>query len=307
MRRCERRRSPWGSRGLSARRRRLPDGQARRPSPRRRARARSARRAAPRAARRRRWRRPASPAALACGRPARCPRRRRAGPASTCATSRRGVGTPRASSSCWRDRSSRFCAGVLPKPIPGRRRCAPARRRPPRPRRPARRGRRRPRRAVGIVGLLLHRARRAAHVHQADAAGGVRRHRLERARRAQGADVVDDVGAEVERRPHDFGLGGVDRDRAAEADRLAQHRQHPRELGLEVDRIGPGPARFAAQVEDVGAFGEQPLAGGEGTGRSQGRVAVGERVGRQVDDRHHARLRRDRSRSGAVFQMRHGQ
>ena len=105
------------------------------------------------------------------------------------------------------------------------------------------------------------------------------RHRLERTRRAQGANVVDDVGAEVERRPHDFGLGGVDRDGAAEADRRAQHRQHPRELGLEVDRIGPGAARFAAQVEDVGAFLGERVGAVEAAGVARERIVVDPGVG----------------------------
>jgi hypothetical protein len=54
------------------------------------------------------------------------------------------------------------------------------------------------------------------HVHQADAARRVRRHHVERARLAQCPDVVDDVGAEVERLAHDFGLVGVDGDRHAQ-------------------------------------------------------------------------------------------
>ncbi len=65
----------------------------------------------------------------------------------------------------------------------------------------------------------MHRRRRAAHVHQADAAARVRGDDVERARAAQRRDVVDDVGAEIERGAHHLGLGRVDRHRAAEADR----------------------------------------------------------------------------------------
>ena len=118
----------------------------------------------------------------------------------------------------------------------------------------------------------------------------MRRHRLECTGGTQGTDVVDDVGAEIERGAHHLGLGGIDRDRATEAKRLAQHRQHPRQFGLEIYRVGARTARLAAEVEDVGALGQQPLAGRERPGRGERRVAVGERVGREVDDAHHPRL-----------------
>jgi hypothetical protein len=137
----------------------------------------------------------------------------------------------------------------------------------------------------------LHRARRAAHVHQADAAARMRRDELDRARRSQRGDVVDDVGAEVERGAHDLDLGRVDRDRAAEADRRLRAPGERAPALLDAHRQRAGPARLAADVEDVGAFGEHLLAAGDRLRRRQARAAFGERVGRDVDDAHHARPR----------------
>ena len=54
-----------------------------------------------------------------CVRPAAWRRRPLAAPASTCATSRRAAARRVASSSRWRASISRFCAAVLPKPMPG--------------------------------------------------------------------------------------------------------------------------------------------------------------------------------------------
>ncbi len=133
-----------------------------------------------------------------------------------------------------------------------------------------------------LHGTGLH----AAHVHQADAACRVGRHHVQRARLTQGLDVVDDVDAQVERRAHDLGLVAVQRDRNAEPDRLAQHRQHTRQLVVERYRIGPGAGGLAADVEQVGALAQQALAVRERAARAGMTSTVGERVRREVDDAH---------------------
>ena len=69
---------------------------------------------------------------------------------------------------------------------------------------------------IVVLGALLHRQRRAAHVHQADAAGGMRRDHVQGTRRLQGGNVVDDVGASASTAAMTSGLLGVDRDRAAQ-------------------------------------------------------------------------------------------
>jgi hypothetical protein len=144
---------------------------------------------------------------------------------------------------------------------------------------------------VVVVGVaLLHRLRlHAAHVHQADAAARMRGDEIERARLAQRLDVVDDVDAELERGAHHLGLVAVDRDRHAERHRGTQHRQHARQLILERHRLGAGPARLAADVENVGAVPQQALAVRDGTARTGVPAAVRKRIRRDVDDAHHAR------------------
>ena len=52
--------------------------------------------------------------------------------------------------------------------------------------------------------------------------------------------------------------------------------------------LGAGAGGLAADVEDVGTVGNQGLGAGEGVGRAEGEAAVGEAVGRRVDDPHHA-------------------
>ena len=126
---------------------------------------------------------------------------------------------------------------------------------------------------IAVVRRGLHRARLALHVHQADAAHGVRRHGFERARPLQGAHVVDDVGAEVERGTHHRGLAGVHRHRHAQRQRMAQHRQHARQLFVGARRARAGARRFAADVEHVGALAHEPVA-------MRDRITLARRTGR---------------------------
>ena len=162
---------------------------------------------------------------------------------------------------------------------------------PPRPRRRAR-ARKAPisPTTIVVVGLALHRPRRAAHVHQADAAAGCAATTSSAPGRAQRADVVDDVGAEIQRGAHHLGLGGVDRDRR---DRGGPPRAAP---------AAPAPARSRRSTGSAPGRLDSPprssMSAPSASSRSQcasaragvrRRVAVGERVGREVDDAHHPR------------------
>ena len=85
----------------------------------------------------------------------------------------------------------------------------------------------------------------------------------------------------------------------------AQHRQHARELVVGADRRGAGPGRLAADVEDVGAL-RRPAARSARSRApaSMSAAAVGERIGRDVDDAHHARPRQvDREAASSARRM----
>ncbi|MCY1508423.1 hypothetical protein D9M68_427310 [compost metagenome] len=119
----------------------------------------------------------------------------------------------------------------------------------------------------------------------------MRRHGFARARLAQRPDVVDDVRAQVEHGAHHLGLVGVDRQRHVQLHGLAHHGQHARQLGVERHGGAAGAGRFAADVEDVGTLLQQLLAVLQRRLGRRVRAAVGEGIGRDVDDAHHARLR----------------
>ena len=71
-------------------------------------------------------------------------------------------------------------------------------------------------------------------------------------------DVVDDRGAGLQRGLGDLGLPAVDRERRVAARAQAgDHRQDAGEFGPGVERGMAGPGRFAADVDDVGAVGDQ--------------------------------------------------
>ena len=116
--------------------------------------------------------------------------------------------------------SARLCASVLPKPMPG----SSAMRS---------RGDARGHGDLGALGqerldlghdvvvarVVLHRARLAEHVHEAEVGAGAGHDRGHRAIAAQRRDVVDEHGAGGQRGLRDRGLARVDRDRDAVAPR----------------------------------------------------------------------------------------
>jgi hypothetical protein len=141
-------------------------------------------------------------------------------------------------------------------------------------------------RDVVVVGVDLHRSRLALHVHQADVAVGVGDDAGEVAVAAERGDVVDELGAERERAARDLGLRRVDRDRQLARDRL-EDRDDASQLLVRGDALGPRPSRLAADVDDLRTFLEHPPGRGDRIVGSEVDAAVGEGVGRHVDDAHH--------------------
>ena len=142
---------------------------------------------------------------------------------------------------------------------------------------------------VFVMRIGLHRTRLSLHVHQTHRHTG-RRGRLERTRLAQGTYVVDQRCARCRRGSHDLGLAGIDRNRQVDAttDRF-DNRDHPVELLLFGNRIGSGPGRLAADI-DQGSPGVCQGFGVTYRGVTVGKsAAVGERIGSNVQHAHDSR------------------
>ena len=71
------------------------------------------------------------------------------------------------------------------------------------------------------------------------------------------------------------------------AHQVGDHRQHPRDLRLRVDPHGAGSGRFAADVDEIGARRPQLEAVPDGVVVVEEPAAVGERIGRDVEDAQH--------------------
>ena len=108
---------------------------------------------------------------------------------------------------------------------------------------------------VSVGRRLLHRLGCALHVHQDEAGTCFRDERFHAGIEPQGADVIDEHGARVERLPCHDGLSGIDRDRHRHR---AAHRpddgdQSPALLLL-IHRLRSRPGGFRADVDQVGPF-----------------------------------------------------
>jgi hypothetical protein len=102
------------------------------------------------------------------------------------------------------------------------------------------------------------------------------------------ADVVDDLCAGFDGQAGSLGVEGVDRQDGfgAGAEDCAEHGQDACLLFRRGDGRGGGPCGLAAKVEEVGAVIEHFEGAGEaGSGREE-LAAVGEGVGREVEDAH---------------------
>lgn len=135
-------------------------------------------------------------------------------------------------------------------------------------------------------------------MHQHPGAAGVAHHAGHVGVGEAAGDVVDHGRTGGEGRLGDPRAGRVDADRHAGGGQLPDHGDDPGRLGRRVDAVGTGPGGLAAHVHQVGALGPQPHAVSDGGIEVGVPSAVGEGVGRDVEDAHHHRPRPvpDRSR-----------
>ena len=149
---------------------------------------------------------------------------------------------------------------------------------------------------VAVVRIVLHRLRRALHVHRADAGAGARRRAAASPGRPCRPVTSLMISAPASMAPRgDGGLARVDRDRhVGLLGEALDDRQDAAQLFVGVDRLGVGPRAFAADVEDVGAVGDQPQGVVDGRLRVEKLAAVGKAVGRDVDDAHQQRAAAER-------------
>ena len=139
---------------------------------------------------------------------------------------------------------------------------------------------------VPVLRVLLHRSRLALHVHDAyrhvQCGGSGQRLRV-----AQAVDVVDHRRAGRDRGAHDFAFHRVDGNRCLEfsANRL-DDRHNALDFGFGAHRRGARSGRLAADVEDIRAFGSQPLRVFQRLVHAVEAPAVGKGIGCDVDDAH---------------------
>ena len=111
----------------------------------------------------------------------------------------------------------------------------------------------------------------------------------------EGGDIVDHGGAGGDGEDHRLGMAGVDGDEAVALARLLGDGADDREDALLLDRrrhrLGARPRRFTADIEDIGAFLHQRDGVGDGAFGRVEAAAVGEGIGRDVDDAHQERRR----------------
>ena len=139
---------------------------------------------------------------------------------------------------------------------------------------------------VVVVRIRLHRPRLALHVHEAEICAGAGDDARELRIAAERRDVVHQHDAELERAARDAGLRRVDRDR--NAGEILEHRDDAAQLLVEAHRGRAGASRLAAHVDERRAVrGELPRPRDGGSAR-EGLTAVGEAVGRHVDDPDHS-------------------
>ena len=145
----------------------------------------------------------------------------------------------------------------------------------------------------------LHGLGFAVHMHQAYATCAVpgdhiARIRMERrcvrssATPAHGPYVVDDVCACVQGPLHDLWLVGIYGDGHTQGQCVLQHRLHTRPLIRRADRLRAGASGFPTDVQDVRALLEQTFAMVTGGIDREMLTSIRKRIGRHIDDAHHA-------------------
>jgi hypothetical protein len=99
---------------------------------------------------------------------------------------------------------------------------------------------------------------------------------------------------------HHLCFAGIHRQRHVAALQRLDDRQHPPQLLVDPDGLRAGARRFAADIEDVRSLLQQPKGvcyPGSGGGMV---AAIGERVGRDVDDAHDERAGEREGEAAAV-------
>ena len=99
-------------------------------------------------------------------------------------------------------------------------------------------------------------------------------------------DVVDDLGAVLQRRPRHLGVHRVDADRNSLSGKLFDHRKHACDLDPRVDAGGAGAGRLTADIDDRGALRGQLEAVLDGAVAVEEQAPVGEGVVGDVHDPH---------------------
>lgn len=144
---------------------------------------------------------------------------------------------------------------------------------------------------VAVDGQLAHGTRVPAPVHEHPRAAGVT-HDPGHVRVGQPAgDVVDHRRTGGQGRLGDPGPGRVDADRHARGGQLADDREHPADLGVGVHPVRARPGGLASHVDELRAVVAQTDAVSDGGVEVGVPSAVGEGVGRDVEDAHHHRGR----------------
>ena len=140
---------------------------------------------------------------------------------------------------------------------------------------------------VSVGRVELHGGRFALHVHEHDAgselADDFRHVRIA----AKCRNVVDDAGACLQRLAGDLGFDGIHGDRhGRDSGQFFDNRNDAAPFLFQRNRLGAGPARFAADVENVGAVGNELKCMLDCACGGIVLPAVGKTVWRNVDDAH---------------------
>ncbi len=94
-------------------------------------------------------------------------------------------------------------------------------------------------------------------------------------------------GPALDGRGGDVGVHRVDAHRDSLRDKIFDDRHHAIGFDARIDAFGAGPGRFAADVDDRRAVGDEAQAVFDGAVTVEKQASVGEGVGRDVDDAHH--------------------
>lgn len=138
-----------------------------------------------------------------------------------------------------------------------------------------------------VSGVLLHGGGGAAHVHDDQAGGGFGGELDHAGVATEAGDVVDDVGSGGEGGAGDRGFHGVDGEEGAGlAADGADDGNDAADFFFSGDGFGAGAGGFAAEVEDVGAFGEEVEGVFDSAAGVEEAAAVGEGVRGDIDDAH---------------------